>query len=494
MCELELRSSRVFRLDADAPEQAFTLSQTIANLLSCRPTESAITYALAAQKAILLVDNLSRWIWRGAEPLEELVNILVLIARARETLWIVAVDPALEERASSVVTVSASFTARIDIPAITRADIQAMVGSRAERAKHSIQYRSTALGKLIHRLGVPGDEWLYFASLTRASRGSPGRALALTLATANGAERRLELDRRRLSPPNPPLGEGLTHTQLASLSTMLQHGPVNLQALASRVGVDLAAAELDVSFLQSAGLVFADNRSYGVEETVRWTVIDELERIGALLLRAEVTTSEPRFTWLVRLSTVAVCLVGAGYLASSGADPFFWWQRAIVVGGLALFCLPALQNLTAGVFLRWVTSVRVGDSIALRGIRGTVGRVKAMHLELRDATGSRVLVPYKDLLGQRISLQSGTRYGARVRAYVSLPQVTPVIEQLIVRSAYMCPYRMPRSPVAFSVQKGRVLVEFYSWHHDSTKNVEHYLASRVVRSLQNQTSTLRPQE
>lgn len=493
MCELELRSSRIFRLDAEAPEQAFTLSQTIANLLGCRPTESAVAYALAAQKPILLVDNLQRWLSRGFDPIEELANILLLIARARETLWVVAVDPALEERVSSLATVSAPFTVRIDIPTITRGDIQAMVASRAERAKHVVQFRPTTLGKLLHRLGVPGDELLYYASLTSASRGSPGRALALALATANGSERRLELDPRRLPPPVPPLGEHLTATQLVSLLTILQYGPSNVGALASRVGTDLDWAELDLSFLQSAGLVLADNRSYAIADTVRWIVIDELERIGALRLRGAIAGRKPRLTLVLRW-LAAACLAIPGVLLSSRATPTFGWQAALVLAGAALLCLPALQNASAGLFLRWVSPFRVGDAVRTRGVYGTVVRVNTTHLELRDTIGGTSVVPYNKLLGQQLSVQGGTRYGARIRAHLPLVRVTPTVEQQILRAAYMCPYRKPESVVSVFIQPGQVLVEFYSWHRDSTKHVEKYLASCVSRSIQNQTPIPRPQE
>lgn len=494
MCELELRNPRTFRLDAEGQEQSFTLHDTLANLLGCRPTTSSIVYALAVQRPILLVDNLPRWLARGVEPLEELKNIVLLIARTPETLWVVALDPSLEERAAPFVDTRAAFTTRIDVPTATRSDLDVMITSRSSRAKHTVRFKPTLLGKILGRLGLPGDEFLYFNRLQRESRGSPGRALAFVLATASGRERELLLDGRSLPPKAPPLAAWLSVTQLGTLLALLQYGPADLTALAARVGVDVATAELDLSFLRSAGLVSLDNHDYALDDSVRWIVVDELERAGAIRLNGQLNHKQPG-TFRAMVGTIGIAVgIAVVVFTTRSSNVLLWWHWLLAVGLIVGACLPAVQNLVSGASLRLVTKLQRGDSLRATGIRGTVRAFLATHVELTNVSGARILVPYRRLLSQSLSVQRGTPDGDLVRARISLTDVHEGSRGLIHRVAQSCPYRAPGSTPSVFVREGETIVEIYSWHRDSTECVETYLASRVARALQNQTPTRPPQE
>ncbi len=479
MCELELRSPRVFRLDAEGPEQSRGLNEALAGALGCRPTETSITYALALQRPILLVDNLYTWLARSRDPIAQLNQLLILISRTSEAFWIVVIDPALQQRVSPFIAVQTAFAAVIDIPQVTRKDLEAMVLSRAQRAKQSVHFKPTSLGRVLRRLGLPGDELLFFILLSRASGGSPGRALSLALMSATGGDGNLEFDINRLSPAAPRLGDHLSASQLAILMTILQHGSLDLVNIALQVGLAPTEAELDVAFLRSSGLLRAQSRSYEIPDGVRWVVADELSRIGALNARGERSQQEAlQRKTLFWVATVSFALIGF-YTWTKWVNEPSWSHWAWLLAALGVLLLPAVQNVTSGLLLRWFTGVRVGDHVRAGNTSGTVQRVGIMHLRVLDGQDTAVLLPHRSLLARRMILQRGTLHGAPLRVLVAPRGHEPVASHLVFRAAHLCPYRIPGSPIVVRHTGDTTSVELHSWHRHSARPVEEFLVSRL---------------
>lgn len=493
MCEIELRGPRIFRLDAEGPEQTLSFNHTLANLLGCRPTEASISYTLAVLKPILLIDNLSRWLSRGRDPLEELANLLLLIARSHETFWIVTLDAALRKRVAPFVSIDAPFTSVVDIPPATRKDVERLVSSRVTRARKTVAFNPTPFGLLLGKLGLPGDDLLYFIKLRRHSRGSPGRALALALASVAGEEDTLRFDRDKLPLLPPPLGDQLTVTQLGTLLVLVQHGPLALRSIAERVGVDIVTAELDTAFLCSLGVLLEDGQTYALKGEVRWIVADELERIGAVSLRGAQSRNELRKLRAATLVPGAVAAIVLGYLLSTWMVRSHWSSWVPIAIVLLLLSLPAARDVLSGLTLRLLTPLRRGDSIQTPTADGVIRHVGLSHLRLTDDTSTEVLVPYQKLLTQRLAVQPGTRHGGRVQVRLDTAGLTDGIER-IHRAAHLCPYRAPTSPVSLREDGTTVFVEFYSWHRDSTRAVATYLAWELQQVRQRQETSLRPQE
>lgn len=428
MCELELRGPQVIHLNAEGPEQMRSLTDALALSLGCAATERSIVRALERQNPTLLVDNLPVWLARAVDPLDELNRLLLLIARARGAFWLVALDPSTQGRLSPFVNVEAAFTTVVDIPQATLEDLQVMVASRAARVKRELSYKPTSIGRMLGRLGLRGDKWLYYLLLRRHSRGNPGRALALVLRSAQGNNDTLELDPGALGAVEHSLPSELTTSQLAALLSLVEFGATTLPNLTQLVGTDEERMELDLTFLQSAGVVRRDNTgAFALEDAARWPVIDELERLGALKLRgrqAQVTVRPRARTWA--LMGVLLACVLAIYVVARGSLALPWVNFVFIVGSLsALIAVAVKRRLFRHRFDH--SSPAAGRPVAVR----------ISHPNPRD------------------------------------------VKDFVTRAAQVCPYRVPWTPVTVVVDGQELRVEIHTWHPRDLGEVEAFLNARL---------------
>jgi Mechanosensitive ion channel len=146
--------------------------------------------------------------------------------------------------------------------------------------------------------------------------------------------------------------------------------------------------------------------------------------------------------------------------------------------------LPAVQNFTSGLMLRWFAGVRLGDNLCAGAARGTIARIGYTHLHLTTISGEPMLVPYRLLLAQRLVLQRGTPRGARVQALLTQPLTSPAFRERVFRATHLCPYRVPDSPVIVRKSGAETVVEVYTWHRQSTKPIEGFLTAKTTAALQ----------
>src|SRR5690606_7833995 len=145
MCELELRSPRIVRLDAEGPEQARTLSEAIE--LALGTTNLGEGSAEGAQRPVLLVDNLAVWLTRAEEPLAELERLLTLIAHSTEAFWVLSVDDVLVARIAEQVRIHDVFTRVWHMPNLGRKALEHVIHSRALRLNLELAFKPTFLGR-----------------------------------------------------------------------------------------------------------------------------------------------------------------------------------------------------------------------------------------------------------------------------------------------------------------------------------------------------------
>ena len=476
ICELELRSPRIIRLDGEGPEQARSLRETLGNVLGTPSTLTAVAFALNLQRPVILVDNLPVWLMRAEDPFAELQDLLRLITQTANGFWIVTADPLLIERFSPVVQVQTAFTTVVAIPQTTRKDLELMISARVARANQQLAFKHTPLGRALRRFGLPGDGIIYYWMLGRAARGNPGRGLSLCLESAVATERSVMLDVQRIAPSVRRLRQALSSSQLVALSVLLQVGPMSPAAVASHVGRNLEMVELDLAFLHDAGLLRAENQTYEVARDLRWVVIEELERLGAFGATSRTVAEEKLRRHLGRTlattTVVAICI----YFVVRSTTNLAWPHWALILGTMSLFLLPVIQNASAGVVMRALRSVRLGDTLSFNGTSASVRGLGLTHVRLTTPQGSVVLLPNRTIFSQRLTIQRSAGAGTLIRARVDVPMAQ---RRALVQWAYLCPYRVPYSPVIVDMTPSGSTVELHTWHDHAADVVEDFLKLKV---------------
>jgi hypothetical protein len=163
--------------------------------------------------------------------------------------------------------------------------VTALIEARRVRAGLLFSFRRTIPGAALQRLGLGGDQEVFYRALAAASRGNPGLALAEWRRTATPRENDVLLDVRKLRRPRPRIAQSLSAAQIAVLSVIAQRGARDAAQLQQDIGLPVEALERNLSFLLGAGLVAyqGEGVAFHLPESARWTVLLELQRVGVLV-------------------------------------------------------------------------------------------------------------------------------------------------------------------------------------------------------------------
>jgi hypothetical protein len=285
MCELELRSTRVVKLDGEGPEQAGTCLEALSLVLGCSADEGTLVRHLSLYRPAVLVDNLDLWLSRSRERTAELDRLLSLITQTRDiAFWVMAVDAASLEVFEEISNVSEVFTRVLECRPLTAAELSELLEARRQRAGIEIVFGRTLVGEFLRRSGVGGEKELFLRTLTHVSNGNPGRALAECMRAAAMKDGSLLLSTATLRSGRTRIAQSLTTAQLAVLATIVRHGSGDVSRLVLELGLQRDQLERNLSFLIGAGLlsIAPEGQSYEVAEEARWPVVLELQRLGAL--------------------------------------------------------------------------------------------------------------------------------------------------------------------------------------------------------------------
>jgi small-conductance mechanosensitive channel len=146
----------------------------------------------------------------------------------------------------------------------------------------------------------------------------------------------------------------------------------------------------------------------------------------------------------------------------------------LVGGGFLAAAFPTLQNILAGLYLIARNDIREGDRIKLQGMTGMVRELGLARVRVRKDDGTAALVPNRLLIQQPIEVQ---RASGRARIVTVLDDRTyggddvPRAREL----AFLCPYRVPSSPVHAQLKAGSLQIEIQAWRPRCHQEVESYL-------------------
>ena len=285
MCELELRSARVLRLDAEGPEQTGSLKEAFALALGCSQREGTLFRQLQLQRPVILLDNLEVWVGRGQRRVEELERLVEFVSTTQSTVfWVVAMENTTLALCEELVNIAEGFTRVIECEPLTAAELGDLVEARRVRAGVDLHYERTLMGRFFARLGISSDRDLFFRALLHTSRGNPARALAECLRVARMVNGRVVFSTDALRATRVRIGQVLSTSQLAVLALIVRQGPLDDQRLRKELGIGHQQLQRHLSFLLGAGILalVGDRQSYDVAEDARWPVVLELRRLGAV--------------------------------------------------------------------------------------------------------------------------------------------------------------------------------------------------------------------
>jgi len=208
------------------------------DLLELEPGADLIQ-ALAADRRIILVEELERCFLRAVRGFRALTEFLRLIqGSARTTLWVVVTNDAAFRYLDAVVQLGQRFSHRINAMAVER---QALVSSILQRHRLSalrLQFALPLSGQprmqtVRSSLGLDRNaEEAFFEALYRQSEGIFRSGFELWLDSIERVEGGVVHMRQPLDPDYRPLEAELTTADLHVLKAILQHGGLTAEDLA----------------------------------------------------------------------------------------------------------------------------------------------------------------------------------------------------------------------------------------------------------------------
>ncbi len=151
--------------------------------------------------------------------------------------------------------------------------------------------------------------------------------------------------------------------------------------------------------------------------------------------------------------------------------------NALLIGGAFLAAaFPTLQNILAGLYLIARNDIREGDRIRLHDLTGMIRELGLARVRVRKDDGTTALVPNRLLIQQPVEVQ---RASGRARIVTVLDDRSYGNED-VARArelAYLCPYRVPSSPIHVHAKTGTLQVEIQAWRPRCHDEVLSYFQS-----------------
>jgi small-conductance mechanosensitive channel len=144
------------------------------------------------------------------------------------------------------------------------------------------------------------------------------------------------------------------------------------------------------------------------------------------------------------ITLLRYAFVVCGFLIGVSILGFHWsrlqWLVAALGVGLGFGLQEIFANLVAGIILLFERPIRIGDTITVQGLSGTVMRIKTRATTILDWDKKEIVVPNKSLITEqlvnwslsdamiRIIIPVGVAYGSDVQ----------LVKQLLIQAAYEC--------------------------------------------------------
>lgn len=279
LCELELPYVSHLRLHAAEFPRDVTLFEAMGTLLDCPPTTAALGEQLAERAPAIFVDDLPSWVSVGADRSAELGRVLQLIAQTSDrAFWVASMETTTWHVFGELLALEEVFTHTLRLPRFSLEEVQRMLESRIELMGERVVFPTGRWTAVVDKLRSSNAASRFYHKLWRASRGHPGRALALCrIAFSSGVEA-LTLRSEAIESPGDVFE--LTSPQLAALATLRRFGAQPLDRLAEELAVSVAELQRSVSFLVTAGLVtqMPGEQTIAIASAADWAVHQTLIR------------------------------------------------------------------------------------------------------------------------------------------------------------------------------------------------------------------------
>lgn len=255
LCELELPYATHLRLHAAEFPPDVTLFEAMATLLDCPPTAAALAEQLEERAPAIFVDDLPSWVGMGADRAAELGRVLELIAQtSHRAFWVASIETTLWQVFRELLVLEDVFTHSLRLPRFSLEEVRRMLESRIELMGERVEFPTGRWVSVADKLRSSTAATRFYHKLWRASRGHPGRALALCRRALSFGVEALTLRSDGIEWARDVLFE-LTSPQLAALATLRRFGAQPLERLADELAISLSELRRSVTFLVTAGLV-----------------------------------------------------------------------------------------------------------------------------------------------------------------------------------------------------------------------------------------------
>ncbi len=285
MCELELKVTRLLRLDPADGRRRGGLEPALALELNCRHTVGAITKALRSAPTAVLVDDLERWLSLDSDLVVGLNRFLRLVRRTRgAVLWIVVTTHGSLRLLDTVAPVSAAFPRVVDLPPLDHVQLRRSIEARHRLSGRDLVYPGGGLTRLLGRLTGADDATLFFRLLARSSSGNLTRAAVVWMRALNiDGDEVVRPSLQRVLSLGLPSFTSLDPAQVALLLCALRFGGASTRQLQHLLGVSQDDLNQHAGFLRASGLLepcAPPRDELRVPDALVGPVIDGLRELG----------------------------------------------------------------------------------------------------------------------------------------------------------------------------------------------------------------------
>lgn len=190
---------------------------------------------------------------------------------------------------------------------------------------------------------------------------------------------------------------------------------------------------------------------------------------------------------LVVLVKMLLALGFAALLAASAVIEFARGNVFQSVVTLLLFLLGAVsigRDVVGCAVLTFSAKVRIGDRMQVGDLSGTVRKIGILQTHLRDAAGTKLVVPNREFLVRPLAIAK-TKHSVPLTLRIAAPGAEPPMSllQRIRTLLLLCPYRSAHSAVRAEWRVGELELSLEVWSPHALLAAEQQIVAAVKRAL-----------
>lgn len=181
-------------------------------------------------------------------------------------------------------------------------------------------------------------------------------------------------------------------------------------------------------------------------------------------------------------------LLALGFGALLAASAVIEFARGHVfqsVVTLLLFLLGAVsigRDLVGCAVLTFSAKVRIGDRMQVGELSGTVREIGILQTHLRDAAGTKLVVPNREFLISALQIAK-TKHSVPLTLRIAAPgiEASPLLLQRIRTLLLLCPFRSAHSAVHARLRAGELELHLEVWSPNALLLAEQQIGAGVQR-------------